>query len=119
MRAAPSLGIYRFTTPTTPNIYNVMVPTGSGSVTGTGGGSGDTTGYAALLNGKNGWTGGFSCGSGGGGSSSCCKDMEMIDGYVVRLTSILTQLTGRGDIQTADQRLDVMTQTITDQLSKL
>lgn len=116
-RGAPSLGVYRFRSPTTPNIYGITIPTGSGSVTGTGGGPGDLGGYAGLLNGKNG-SGGI--GSGGGGSdTACCAQMDMIDGFVVRLTSILGNLNGRGDIELADARLNNMTQTITSILSKL
>lgn len=43
----------------------------------------------------------------------CCDEMTAIDGYVKRITNILTQLNTGKSIPTADQRLDLMTSDIT------
>jgi hypothetical protein len=43
----------------------------------------------------------------------CCDEMTAIDGYVKRITNILTQLNTGRSIPTADQRLDLMTSDIT------
>jgi hypothetical protein len=50
---------------------------------------------------------------------SCCKQIEEIDIYVKALVSILGQINTRGDIQTADNRLDLLTSTLTTRLGKL
>jgi len=93
----------------TQNIYAMSKQSAdSASVTLTGGAAGDTNGlttapYTGTPNGS---------GSGSGSSSACCDDMATLDTLVVNLTGILTGLNGRGDVDTAKKRFDLMTQKI-------
>ena len=53
------------------------------------------------------------------GSADCCSQIAEIDTYVNRLVSILTQVNTRGDVETADQRFDLLSSLITSRLGKL
>ena len=52
-------------------------------------------------------------------SGSCCSQIAEIDGYVNRIVNILKQVNARGDIQTADQRFDLLTSTLNTRISQL
>jgi len=54
-----------------------------------------------------------------GSTSDCCSDIAELDVYINGIVSILSQINARGDIQTADNRFDLLISTITARLNRL